>query len=95
MGVFMSKRYGKTLKEHIELAETHANLLVKRLAFHANRAKYLQNKGREEEAQKTYIKMYEITEELRPVESWVKASWPQISELYDAIRSAKVENEEN
>ena len=90
----MTRRYSRTLKDHIRIAEEHAEKLVKRLVYNAKKAKYYREKGLYEKELEVFHKMVELTDELKPVEKWVKENWLPIGELYDAVQKCKNNAEE-
>lgn len=98
----MQRRYTLSLLQHIKIAEDHASYLVEKLLKLSHKAKKLQIKQNYKdsdpltpEMHKIYLEMLAVTEELKPVESWIKANWPEITELYDAVQSAKESYEAN
>ena len=96
------KRYTRTLGDHLKIFEEHARYKVDALLKLAKRAKKIQVKQQLKdtdpltpELEKIYLAMVAVTEELKPVEHWIKANWPEITELYDAVQKAKAPQDEN
>ena len=88
------KRWTRSLKQHIDIAEKHAADLVRRFKVNGRRLAKLQDKYRKIkpedmpiEVENTFIKLYEITDELIEVEDWVKNNWPEITELFNTVRA--------
>jgi hypothetical protein len=83
-------RYTRTIKEQLDVVESHAGKKVQDLVRLSKQAKRIMEKKPNEKEKLDHIfqVMFDITEQLKPVEGWVKQNWPEITELYDAVQSA-------
>jgi hypothetical protein len=90
-------RYNRTIKQQLAIVEGHARLKVDRLVRLSKQAKRLMERhpDKGDELNQLLCRMYMITEDLKPVESWVKQSWPEITVLYDTIQSSGIKEVES
>lgn len=96
------QRFSKPLKEHVAIVYKHADYLVKRLSYRSSQIGYRLEKYRKngwkdgdvlpDEIMSIYKKMKDIQEELSCIEEYVKKKYPDIAELYDALKIAELKD---
>ena len=81
-------RYTRTIREQLDIVERHVDWKLKQLIRYSKRCAKLQEELKDKstitpELESLLLKMYEIAQELKPVEQWIKASWPAAAILYE------------
>lgn len=92
------KRYTRSLQEHVNLAQRHADYLIERFIRLARLSKtkldkHIQDHGEitsqetPQEIQDIYRELKTIQEELMCVESYVKEKFPNVADLFDVLKT--------